>query len=68
LDEFDVTLLPAEPAALRRVRGSVSEAARWSMVTLDPFPGYRGALVWQGAAMACTFWNGDAVTGDELVA
>ncbi|MFO7683918.1 MAG: 4'-phosphopantetheinyl transferase superfamily protein [Chloroflexota bacterium] len=68
LDEFDVTLLPAEPAALRSVRGSVHEAARWSMVTLDPFPGYRGALVWQGTGMACTFWDGDAVTGDELVA
>ena len=61
LNEFDVTLRPGEKAVLRQVRGSVDEAARWSMRTLNPFSGYRGALVWQGGQMACTFWDGDAM-------
>ena len=44
LDRFDVTLLPGEPARMLSADGDTSAAARWSMVHLEPAPGYVGAL------------------------
>lgn len=44
LDRFDVTLLPGEPARMLCADGDSSAAARWSMVHLEPAPGYVGAL------------------------
>ncbi len=61
LAEFDVSLLPGEPAALLTVRGSAQEAARWSMRSFDPFPGYRGALIVQSEMPACLFFDGDQI-------
>jgi 4'-phosphopantetheinyl transferase len=48
LQEFDVSLLPGEPARLLRLHGSPLEAARWSMVDLQPAQGYVAALVVEG--------------------
>ena len=61
LDEFVVSLLPGEPARLLNVRGSEREAARWSMLTLDPFPGYRGALIVESEMPECVFFDGDQI-------
>ena len=44
LDRFDVTLAPGEPARMLSADGDARAAARWSMVHLEPSPGYVGAL------------------------
>lgn len=44
LDRFDVTLLPGEPARMLAADGDPAAAGRWSMVHLEPAPGYVGAL------------------------
>lgn len=61
LDAFAVSLLPGEPAALLQVRGSEAEAARWSMRSFDPFPGYRGALIVESEMPECLFFDGDQI-------
>jgi 4'-phosphopantetheinyl transferase len=45
LHHFDVTLAPGEPARLLADRLDAGATERWSMVALDPAPGYSGALV-----------------------
>ena len=61
LDEFEVSLLPAEPARLLNVRGSEQEAARWSMKSFDPFPGYRAALIVESQNLDSVFFDGDQI-------
>ncbi|MFW5690936.1 MAG: 4'-phosphopantetheinyl transferase family protein [Chloroflexota bacterium] len=41
LRDFDVSLHPAEPPRLLRIEGD--DPARWSLVHIDPAPGYVGA-------------------------
>jgi 4'-phosphopantetheinyl transferase len=60
LRQFDVTLRPGEPARLLRVKGSVEDAARWSLFSLTPFPGYRGALVVAERPWTVRCWDADA--------
>lgn len=45
LDQFDVTLIKNEPAAVRATRWDASEAARWSMVHVAPASDAVGAVV-----------------------
>lgn len=45
LHHFDVALTPGEPARLLADRLDVDATARWSMIALDPAPGYSAALV-----------------------
>jgi len=61
LSEFEVSLLPGDPARLLKVRGSKHEAARWSMRSFDPFPGYRGALIVESQELDCAFFDGDQI-------
>lgn len=61
LDEFEVSLLPGQPAKLLKVRGSEQEAARWSMQSFNPFPGYRGALIVESQELDCAFFDGDQI-------
>ncbi len=58
LDQFDVTLAPGEPAKLLQIRNDPAALARWSLVELDPAPGYVGALVVSGYdwRLACWRW------------
>jgi 4'-phosphopantetheinyl transferase len=44
LDEFDVSLVPGEPARLLRISGDPKEASRWSLRTLRPAPNYVGTF------------------------
>jgi len=44
LDQFDVSLVPGEPARLLRVEGKPEETSRWSLHWLRPAPGYLAAL------------------------
>jgi 4'-phosphopantetheinyl transferase len=59
LGEFDVSLIPGEPAKLLSIHGSVLEADRWSMVELHPAAGYTAALVVEGnvANIVNREWN-----------
>jgi 4'-phosphopantetheinyl transferase len=45
LDQFDVTLLPGEPARLLATRPEAAEAQRWTMYHLNVEPGFAAALV-----------------------
>lgn len=49
LDRFDVAFAPGEPARILRTRGNPAEAERWTMLALEPGPGYVGALAVEGA-------------------
>ncbi len=44
LDEFDVTLLPHDPPAIRSIKGNPAEGARWGLYDVAVPPGYIGAL------------------------
>ena len=61
LDQFDVTLGPAEPAELLRTRWNEKEAARWSLKALDVDPGYVAALAVAGRNWQLTFLDVDKV-------
>lgn len=45
LQDFDVTLVPDEPAEIQQVRGKGESAGVWSLADLRPVPGYVGAAV-----------------------
>ncbi len=57
LDQFDVTLAPDEPACLLRVHNAQEELARWTLYSLDPAPGYAGALVAEGTSHHICYWR-----------
>lgn len=48
LDEFEVSIDPARPAALLATRPDPAEAARWSLVELPTEPGYVAAACVEG--------------------
>jgi len=45
LHHFDVTLAPGEPAQLLADRLDPEATARWSLIALEPAPGFSAALV-----------------------
>ncbi len=57
LDQFEVSLVPGEPAALLMTQGFPREASRWSIYDLDPGPGYAAALAIEGHGLACNQWQ-----------
>jgi 4'-phosphopantetheinyl transferase len=57
LPDFDVSLVPGEPAALLNTRPDPAEAPRWRVVELAPGPGYAAALVAQGASWQLSCWQ-----------
>jgi 4'-phosphopantetheinyl transferase len=46
LDSFSVSLKPGEPAALLSIQ--IGEASSWSIIHLEPAPGFLGAAAFQG--------------------
>lgn len=48
LDSFDVSLAPGEPARLLRVEGVPGAAGAYAVRSLEPAPGYVGALAVEG--------------------
>lgn len=58
LDQFDVSLIPGEPAALLRTQADPDEALRWSLQELSIGPGYVSALAvgGQGWSLSCWQW------------
>jgi 4'-phosphopantetheinyl transferase len=57
LDQFDVTLAPAEPAALLRTYWDENEAARWSLQAIDPGSGYAGAVALEAHDWQLSCWQ-----------
>ena len=57
LDQFVVSLGPAEPAALLNIANDPGAAARWSMHGFTPAPDYLAALVVAGHPPALNFWQ-----------
>lgn len=49
LDRFDVAFAPGQDARILCTRGTPAEAERWTMMGLEPGPGYAGALVVEGS-------------------
>ena len=57
LDQFDVTLAPDQEASLLRTRWDESEAARWSLRTLEIGVGYVGAVALEAHGWQLRCWN-----------
>ena len=57
LDQFDVTLVPGEPAQLLRTRPDSGEAARWSLFEIYPGQGYIAAAAVQARKLQLKHWN-----------
>jgi len=55
LDGFDVTLAPADPAAL--LRPGDEDTATWSFSDIDVGPAYASALLVEAAFPEIAFWN-----------
>lgn len=57
LDQFDVSLIPGEPAALLGTRGDPQELTRWSLRALDVGEDYAAAVVVQGTDYTMRLWQ-----------
>lgn len=57
LDQFDVSVAPAEPAALLNTRGDPHETFRWSLHELKPAPGHVAALAVEGHGWQLASWQ-----------
>ena len=57
LDRFDVTLDPGKPVALLNCRWDPLEAGRWSLIDMNPAPGYAGALAVKDAGIRVSRFN-----------
>ncbi len=58
LEQFEVSVGPYEPARILRVDGDASEALGWSMLALNPAPGYAGAVVVEGNIATVSRFDG----------
>jgi 4'-phosphopantetheinyl transferase len=56
LNGFDVSLLPGEPAALLASRTDPAEVSRWSLISLEPAPGYAAAVAVEGRDLELSCW------------
>jgi len=57
LDQFSVSVGPLEPAGLLSASGDPAEAARWSLTSLAPGPGYLAALAVEGHGWRLKCWQ-----------
>jgi 4'-phosphopantetheinyl transferase len=68
LDQFDVSLVPGEPAALLRTRPDSDEALRWSLKDLTPVPpGYAAALAAEGDGWSLALWEWPGMSLEDCV-
>ncbi len=57
LDEFDVSLVPGEPAMLLRTPGEPEAVRKWSLQALAPGPGFVGAVAAEGHDWQIACWR-----------
>jgi 4'-phosphopantetheinyl transferase len=62
LDSFDVSLAPGEPARLLRVEGAPRAPQSYAVRSLEPAPGYLGALVVDGPQVTVHWRRRDALS------
>jgi 4'-phosphopantetheinyl transferase len=60
LDQFDVTLLPGQPAQLLRTRQDPGEYLHWQLHDLDLGDGYKAAVAAKTATLQLRCWNWSA--------
>ena len=65
LDQFDVSLIPGEPAALLSTQTDSDEALRWSLHELALGAGYAAALAAEGRDWTLTCWQWPRSTIDR---
>lgn len=51
LNQFEVSFAPGEPAAILNIFDDPKEKNRWSLIDIDPGPGYAGALAVEGLGL-----------------
>lgn len=61
LDQFDVSLIPGEPAALLSTQPDTDDALRWSLRNLIPASGYAAALATKGRDWTLFCWQWPAI-------
>ena len=63
LDQFDVSLIPGEPAALLSTQPDSDEALRWCLHNLTPAAGYAAAVATEGRdwTLSCWQWPQSAI-------
>jgi 4'-phosphopantetheinyl transferase len=57
LDQFQVSLIPGEPAQLLQVEGFPEEVSRWLMTAFVPAPGFVAALMVEGRDRSVQYWQ-----------
>ncbi len=57
LDQFDVSLIPGEPAVLLETRVAADYAERWALCALQPGDDYRAALAVEGHDWTLSTWQ-----------
>ncbi|HEX6270320.1 MAG TPA: 4'-phosphopantetheinyl transferase superfamily protein [Anaerolineales bacterium] len=57
LESFDVSLAPGEPAILQATRPDSSEAAHWTLLSLQVDSGYAAAVAVKGQALEFRLWD-----------
>ena len=57
LDQFDVSLVPREPARLLRVASGRQDPSRWTLWNLDAIPDYVAALIAEGRDLHLKCWQ-----------
>ena len=69
LSDFDVSLVPGQPAKLLYIRGASEEASRWYMEDIESVAGYAAAIVFSGSQcrMHVSQWDSNSGNGNEPV-
>jgi 4'-phosphopantetheinyl transferase len=66
LDQFDVSLIPGEPALLLSTRPDSDEVLRWSLLDLSAgLPGYGAALAVEGDGWSLAQWEWQSSPGSS---
>ena len=57
LDQFEVSLVPGEPAQLLQTKEDAAETKRWSLINLQPERGYAAAIAVEGHEWRIAGWQ-----------
>ena len=57
LDQFDVSLVPGQPARLLKTKYNRQDMNRWTLFNIDLFPGYAAAIAIEGQKFQVKFQN-----------
>jgi 4'-phosphopantetheinyl transferase len=66
LDQFEVSLIPGEPAVLLSTRPDPGEALRWSLKELTVDPGHVAAVAFEGRGCSVSCWQWSSIAVCDL--